>query len=790
MQIIDTANSIGYSFQKQGVCYGIAYIALQTELEGGVDALTRLHTRFNLISSCPSVKAFKYEYNVAKDKHKKREHLSEEHYLLATMDHFFDGIAMYMGRGALDKSVADEIQYPRDQSYEYAANLFGANQNIKRQLKSKGILRFEKEDLTDFFIDENSCYIFKPTNHCFFVSHNNGRWFIADHDNVFFCNKKHLIDYINKKYITQGVRSFAIEKYNGSLISDVAQKKSISSAVENSDNEYLYLALISDNKYLIDSIMTHANKFSSSSNKHILFSAKNKYGLSGFNIALASGFTSVVKEYIDHVLTSELTNEQKVDLILAKDNNNIHGFLHALINGHTSTISEYINSILHSNLNNIQKLQLLSVKDSSNRNALKSALLNGHEQVVQKYINQILYSNLSDESKEELLKNCPKKNIEQPYHDYILQTYPIKLFTSLQHGDYEAVSIIFKNLNSIPFSTEELINILNTVSSDKIPGLYWALYKGYASTIKEYMTGINRLKIPDKIKYYLYISLDENNTPGLYSALINGHTDAVKEFINGVLESGLGTDYITNILLAKNKYGEPGAYRAFINGKKETMLAYINTIKNSSLPVQIKNKILSSSLELIEESSQQSLIKKLHVFLKQGDTAKLKALLNHLQNSELSDIEKAKLLDLTPERSLPGLFWSLYNGHSDTVNECSKYIINLNIPSVIKRNLLLANDENNTPGLYWSLINNHTETVKNFTNNILNSDLDEHDIIKILTPTNSSGDSGLVIALQKLHKETVKEFVSLIEHSNLSDDAKIKILKGVDLSESKLSKKY
>ncbi|QIV95941.1 hypothetical protein EDC55_10247 [Allofrancisella inopinata] len=216
---------------------------------------------------------------------------------------------------------------------------------------------------------------------------------------------------------------------------------------------------------------------------------------------------------------------------------------------------------------------LLPIPKSDNAGLLYLALGNGHAAAVTAYINAINSINdISIDKKIELL--AAKNENETP-----------GLYMALRKGHAAAVTVYINAINSIRgINIAKKIELLAAKSKDKFPGLYVALRKGHAAAVTAYINAINSIRginIAKKIE--LLAAKSKDKLPGLYVALLEGHTLAVTAYINAINNiSGINTAKKIELLATKNKRGFPGLYSALQNGHAAAVTAYINAINGIS----------------------------------------------------------------------------------------------------------------------------------------------------------------------------------------------------------------
>jgi hypothetical protein len=116
----------------------------------------------------------------------------------------------------------------------------------------------------------------------------------------------------------------------------------------------------------------------------------------------------------------------------------------------------------------------------------------------------------------------------------------------------------------------ELIELLDSKTADRTPGLSMALQNGHADTIKAY--GELLRQAPEKDRAGLLAAKRADDTPGLSMVLDKGHADAIKAY--GELLPQVPEKDRAELLAAKRADGIPGLAMALHKGHADAVKAY------------------------------------------------------------------------------------------------------------------------------------------------------------------------------------------------------------------------
>jgi hypothetical protein len=281
----------------------------------------------------------------------------------------------------------------------------------------------------------------------------------------------------------------------------------------------------------------------------------------GFGLRYAPWISRAVKG----ILASDLSNEEKENLLIYKGVQGDIALCVALYNDYDEISTLYAKLIADSDLKNKHKNNILACK-YDDISILYIALLDNHYQVVSKYVTLITkLKNLDNEQKENLLECKDLSGVPG-------------LYIALENGCVEAViSYVLGVLNS-NLSDKQKENLLACIY-DGIPGFYAALECGNSSVIDAYMPLILGSSLNNDLKERLVACRESDGTPGLFAALAMGHAQSVATYINFIANSNLSDKSKENLLLAENTHGIFGIYIALENGDHETVKTHFKEMK-------------------------------------------------------------------------------------------------------------------------------------------------------------------------------------------------------------------
>jgi hypothetical protein len=147
----------------------------------------------------------------------------------------------------------------------------------------------------------------------------------------------------------------------------------------------------------------------------------------------------------------------------------------------------------------------------------------------------------------------------------------------------------------------------------------------------------------------------------------------------------------------------------------------------------------------------------------------VKAYIDAVLKSDLSDKAKTELLATKRGDGTPGLYMGLQQGQTDTVKAYVDAVLKSDLPDISKVELLAAKKADGLAGLLVGLHQGQTDTVKAYVDAVLKSDLPDISKVELLAAKSADGKTGLGIGLQNDHIDTVKAYVDAVLTSGLPD---------------------
>ncbi|AEE87498.1 hypothetical protein FNFX1_1112 [Francisella cf. novicida Fx1] len=481
IDLLKLQKKLGYSVDTGGMCYGIAYMAIQAIIR---DDLVTYISRIEYLEKTLSqhnnnqdaaINEIVEKINVAYEKRKNKQNLDCDEIKLLDILNWFDGVQIYHNYNNVLSG---------GRNYEIATNFFSANtnQNEKENRKifviAKELNILTKELIDDIFdkIDNSKepiAFSLSTSDHIISIgkSSNYKPIYLINHD-----IHKHIL---NERSLYSEV--FCAFKYSMRIALSIfrysyqEENISIKYVTNNLDKDDLcnLLCLALQDGY-VEAIKVYIDAISNLSgiNKQQLLAAKKKNdGAPGLCLALQNGHSEAIKVYIEGI--SNLSGINKQELLAAKKQNGTPGLFMALQEGHSEAIKVYIEGI--SNLSGINKQQLLAAKRSDGTPGLSVALYCGHAEAIKTYIEGI--TNLSGINKQELL--AAKISDGTP-----------GLFMALQNGHAEAIKAYIEGIFNIPGINRR--ELLAAKTLDGTPGLNIALQQGHSQAAKTYKETISK----------------------------------------------------------------------------------------------------------------------------------------------------------------------------------------------------------------------------------------------------------------------------------------------------------
>ncbi|MED7818914.1 MULTISPECIES: hypothetical protein [unclassified Francisella] len=611
MNLLELQKALGYKVSEGGMCYGIAYMAIQAIIRNQLGTYIE---RINLLDSLIKFQGGNEKEAIDKlvndikqaelkraDKQTRQILAPHENKLLDILA-WLDGVQIYHG---LDfKSIGKSKYYVNYQDYQRSTNFFGSNDEGYQKifLQSKDVCLLTRKKIYEIYnkiTNSNKSIAFSITRPGHIIAIGKSK----SHNDIYLINHNH-----------------------HSIINSVDQ-------AFNLVYRSCFEGVISEDKAI--SILEFSDTPSTNINSYFNFDTlsltdKNKQDL--LYIALREGHTQAVQNYTKYILEN-----QKYKLLNTNNKDDFPGLYVAMQNGHIETVKAYIEIIAQSHINSQDKQKLL-LAEGCGISGLCIAMQNGHVETVEAYIEIIAQSHINAQDKQKLLlaERCGFSG----------------LYIVMQNGHAEMIKAYIEtiiNINScFGIDKYELISACTDISCT--PGLYSILEEnGHAKSIEAYIEAIDSINDAsiNKFKQQILSAEDTtNSTPGLFMALAKGHTDAVEAYIKAVINLKDRCINKQDLLAAKDN-STPGLYIALENGHAKVIKAYIETIASTNC--QSINKY-----ELIEAKSEE--VSGLYMALDNGHAEAVKSYIQTVSKINTFNYEeKAKLFAAKSNYGTPGL---------------------------------------------------------------------------------------------------------------------------------------
>ncbi|MCF6777641.1 hypothetical protein L3V83_13810 [Thiotrichales bacterium 19X7-9] len=609
-KILELMEAAGYQVNEQGMCYGIAHVAIQSALRGKFDEYkVRLETINNKSG----------QINI-KDK--------QDRNILG----FFDAIVLYHNSFTNDlaKTDLEEIKNNFGKFYKNRQDASSGNAILNedegKEAISQGIYPVKKsiqvfnsgDEIGQFLTKDregNSPYAISLgiLDHRMAIVFNNNQWHFVSHDMVESTEGEKITDaFIAKVFQEFADSKGAVEviRYQSRPTNEVEYILPIKEAMLN--KYVLFLALQKGHADAVEKFIEGIKSLNLSTEdlKELLFSKKSN-GTPGLFMALQNGHADAVEKFIEGIKSLNLSTEDLKELLFAKRSDGIPGLFMALQVGHADAVEKFIEGIKSLNLSTEDLKELLFAKRSNGTSGLFMALKNGHADTVEKFISgagslgldkadlkDLLFSKESNGSPglfmalknghadtvEKFISGAGSLGLDKADLKDLLFSKESNgspgLFMALQNGHADAVEKFIEGIKSLNLSTEDLKELLFAKRSDGIPGLFIALQKGHADTVEKFISGAGSLGLDKADLKDLLFSKESNGSPGLFMALKNGHADTVEKFISGAGSLGLDKADLKDLLFAKRSNGSPGLFMALKNGHFKTVITYLSRLKD------------------------------------------------------------------------------------------------------------------------------------------------------------------------------------------------------------------
>ncbi|MFN7094226.1 MAG: hypothetical protein ACK4M7_02580, partial [Burkholderiales bacterium] len=366
------------------------------------------------------------------------------------------------------------------------------------------------------------------------------------------------------------------------------------------------------------------------------------------------------------ILGSDLTDDEKFELLLSKHSERGHGLYQAFLYSYTELLAEYIPLILDSSLTKQQKVDLLSAKHSTDDEdgiipGLYGVLKDEHLEIAEVYINLIVNTNqLEGQQIKELLQ--PKDSLGNS-----------GLYFTFQNGDISIICFYTKTiLSSSKLTSTDKVELLAAKNKSGDCGLYIAFQNGQANIVSSFTEQvINCDKLTEEEKLELLLAKNASGGYGLSAAFPHApNHEVILQYTSIVLSSDKISDELkVKLLIARYSNGDTGLGLALELDLTEKVQGFVDQVLKSNLSDAHKVEILSPKDAVGHSALGNVLVSNSDINQATREFANL------IAQSDLSFERKAKLLaaNLTTDdgRCLPIIYIATLIENVDLLN---KYI--------------------------------------------------------------------------------------------------------------------
>ncbi|MED7818913.1 MULTISPECIES: ankyrin repeat domain-containing protein [unclassified Francisella] len=422
INILKLLKALGYPIVSEGMCLGIAYMAIQAIIRNKIDDYI---IRINLINDYinrndnenDAIKALVNDIDVA---YNKRANIQTRHLLTYDENKLLDILAWLEGvqiyNGLTFRYFDDHHRYSTN-NYKKHTEFFNSqfdrsNINLNSDqygnifLQSKDSCFLTEEKITEILSKiknskQSIAFSISTADHTIAIGKSKSvrEIFLISHD-IFIKvndNNKFTIPHFCQSQDNDSI-AVSILEFSNNRLQDQKNNfiQDISKLSDTQIKNLVYIALQDDHSIAVKAYIKAILEKNININQKIeLLAAKSSSQFPGLFVALQNGHSETIDAYIQSIMNSNIPNVNKVELLAAKNINRTPGIFIALENGYRETIDAYMQSIMNSNIPNVNKVELLAAKDINYKPGLFVALQNRHNQIVDTYL-KINLPNLSN----------------------------------------------------------------------------------------------------------------------------------------------------------------------------------------------------------------------------------------------------------------------------------------------------------------------------------------------------------------------------------------------------------
>ncbi|WP_158007022.1 hypothetical protein, partial [Piscirickettsia litoralis] len=679
-KILRLMQSNGYPISEEGMCYGIAFTAILSALKGRFSDYSEFLTR---------VKSYKSDRKLSLSRENDRDTLA-----------FFDSILILHNSTAsgLQKSGSgDEVNQNFGPFFADRQDAPYVLQKFDEGLYSEGkYLKYFKsgdfQQLRNFLNSmregsENIGIGITIPGHQMAVVSCDNKWVFINHDDL--VESDTLDDDFLEKIASECTRfgfCMSIKKFSVDPLSNEEElydsPKELLDFVEL--NTLMRLAFLNGHNQTTKDYLKIVNESPlSQDRKAEIFLSSFMENLSPtiqvkvpvVTAAMQNGHHHSYQAYLEAIIRSPLSDNIKVDLFLAQ----VHReeYFHAgrletrdtpsiahnyAVGKHLEIVEAYLRSVNDSGLSDSHKVALFKAEDSLSGPVIAAAFWHGHHQMVGAYLKAVNESGLSPDKKVALFK---AEGAGIPAFEFALEN---------QH--HQVVGAYLKAVNKSGLNPDEKVqlflvrNIYNQIS------ITTAFRWGHHQVVGAYLKAVNESGLsPDK-KVALFKAENFLGDPAIAAAFWHGHHQVVDAYLKEVNESGLSPDEKVALFKAEGFPGDPAVAAAFKHGHHQVVDAYLKAVNKSGLSDSDKVALFKVEYFLGDLTKAEGSLRNpaIATAFRRGHYQVVDAYLKAVNESGLSDSDKAALLKAEDALGIPAFEFALEDQHNKVVEAYLKAV--------------------------------------------------------------------------------------------------------------------
>jgi hypothetical protein len=389
--------------------------------------------------------------------------------------------------------------------------------------------------------------------------------------------------------------------------------------------------------------------------------------------AIANNDHETVGRFADEVLDSQLSEEDKEDLLTAKDGTDtpVSGWHWASNNNTAEAIGTLVRKIAASNLQPDRKLRMLTSPNRGGESLLASVIRRGKTVVVESVAKEILASPLDEDVKVSILLAMDHSG-----------NHVIGLAFRQRHA--ETVKVFAEAVLSSNISDMNKLTLLQAMHLGS-NGLALAFKNNDAATIDSFVKTVVASGFGLKVAV-LTPRIGARIT--MPDAFVDTHVDSLMALTQAIINSDLPDEDKIAVLSAKNADELcPGFFGAFMHGRVETVKGFTHAVLSSNLVPETKLRLLSAR----DEEGEPAIT----VGFRNGNTVAVREFVAAVLASSLDEPQKAELLVGEDSEGWGALRTAFAERNTETISSFVADVLVSNLSSEAKFRVLSAvNPEN------------------------------------------------------------------------------------------------